>query len=464
MKKRYIKNITAMILALFMLTGCSKEPANDYEEGIQNNEINAESQITEPTVSRKELAPGTETKSEKVCRTQDLPDEVFNEICDSTIHLFDYNDFNDEYNAKATPVEEFGYYLIDDKVTRGEIRVDEYKGTSDTVVIPSMIDGYIVTEVIFNYGNWETVKEATVPDTVTYMAGTAENLERLNYSGQLLNSDKELLIDSPYAEKIIEEYGYFFINNTVIRTRTDAESITFHEGITVLGDSAVHDHCPNLKEVNLPTTLKRINTNAIYLNSIETVNLNSKLEYVSNFVAPSSGDSVKWTSKYKDENGFYIFGNVLIHLPIDVYYTDTPVDVCVPSSVEYIAELAFSYSNIGTLTFENPDTKVHKHAFDKMTAENVIFPENLTHLNFEGIDWPIIWGSMTLPKNLKYLDSAYLKYLPMEVEIPSSLVAFNMHYHPESIKRDSRFPTTVECLRTTNKIMESGETYCYYRD
>lgn len=134
------------------------------------------------------------------------------------------------------------------------IAIDKYTGSKDTCEIPEEIDGKPVTTINSNafYNTDETLKRVVIPSTVT-------DIERSAFSANRL---EEIELDSENTSFVIDNGVLMDTDKTEVLAfpgQSDIEQLTLPQGIEVI-PSGVFSNCPNLKRVELPSTLKEIET------------------------------------------------------------------------------------------------------------------------------------------------------------------------------------------------------------
>lgn len=134
------------------------------------------------------------------------------------------------------------------------IAIDEYTGNGEVCEIPEEIDGKPVTVINSNafYNSDETLKKVVIPSTVTEIQKSAFSANRLEEI-ELASGNTSFVVDNGVLMNAEKTEVLAFPG------QSDIEEIQLPEGVEYI-PSGVFSNCPNLKKVELPTTLKEIET------------------------------------------------------------------------------------------------------------------------------------------------------------------------------------------------------------
>lgn len=211
---------------------------------------------------------------------------------------------------EETEIFEYGYV---DSTTIG---ITGYNGTEENVVIPSEIDGYIVSAIAQNaFDSEDIIKSVTIPETVNYVATKAFNevstLEKVEFLssgkrdlriyGQAFNNCtllSEIILPDERIYSVHEDsfYGSAYVNNSdnwengvlylgKILLHIDEENIPdtykIKDGTTVIADSVFVDYNEEIIEINIsfPDSIAVIGS----LNWTTISEINENLERIGTF-------------------------------------------------------------------------------------------------------------------------------------------------------------------------------------
>lgn len=339
----------------------------------------------------------------------------------------EYNDTTDEYNSKATDASQFSYDIGENSIRkegRGEVSIYEYLGNDENVIIPSIIEGRIVTYVSFS--GFEGVKNVTIPDTV-YWINNADNitsLENINYSGTLISCDKTAFSKSPVIDNLTKDGLTILGKSLIMCTNTDKE-INIPEGIESIPESSINNQFAEGPEIiNFPSTFKYLYIN--FPESLQEVNTKSDFEEIIGLCG-SGYDELPYITKVED--GIYTFNNYLISCYID----DPEKDIVIDKNINRVISGEI-YGNYNSLTFEADDIilnapfksnpiEEYRVNIGTLTIKNNA--KNIT-LNSSGI-YNI--GQIVLPDSVDFMDGNMLD-ICKNITLPSKVDYFLIH-NPE---------------------------------
>lgn len=139
-------------------------------------------------------------------------------------------------------------------VFNDHIVITSYIGNEETVTIPETIDEKSVTGIAMNSFTTcdESVKTVKIPKTVTAIEGNS-------FSG---NKFEKIEIDADNPSYIIENNAIMDKAKTTLLAfagGSDTEEFSIPDTVTSIS-SGVFSSCPNLKTVNIPSSVKTIDT------------------------------------------------------------------------------------------------------------------------------------------------------------------------------------------------------------
>ena len=389
MKRKLIKISAILVCVNMLLTGCGKDTAANNTGGGEA------SGQTAPVATEQEKSPANSAEG-KIIMDKDVDVGTISKFQWDDVFSKEYKDDNDEYNSKATPVEELAYGELD-ALQPGTCWVS-YKGDADTVVFPSRIDGMLVTEIIEIS---PSVKNVTIPDTVSTMIyETGSKVEQVNYGGTLKRCISSIFWGSPYREANVKDGGFVF-GNAFIWYSGDSEEYTVPEGVITIAENAFWGGIA--KKVTMPSTLKYIyDLSPNSFPDVEEIKLNSEIEVIGKDL--SNLERMPYVEEIQE--GVWAFGNVLLRFRIK----DIERDIVIPENITFIAKECFD-GVVNSVTFESKeDVRFDPRAFRDLYVKKMVFPKNTTNLlikltseNIHGME------ELELPTNLKYLDGHVFK-------------------------------------------------------
>lgn len=252
-------------------------------------------------------------------------------------------DATEEYNAKASPVDDFQYII-----ENGKAVITKYIGTEVDVVIPSVILGKEVTsidkEAFSPFGEeggspLELIKSIKIPDTVVYIGNGAftqcssleyiefpdsvletgeylftfcNSLKKVKFSDQMKTIEENMLFGVSSLESVIlpsgletiEKYafGETGIKEIIFPSSIESigrgafvrcinlQTISIPEGCIEIGKDAFRE-CTNVKTVTLPNSLKSIGDFAFFnCSNLEIINIPNSIENIGSNVFSGCGN------------------------------------------------------------------------------------------------------------------------------------------------------------------------------
>lgn len=163
--------------------------------------------------------------------------------------------------------DEFQYDVYD-----SFIAIDEYIGSGAVCEIPEEIDGKPVTQINSNafYNTDETLERVVIPSTVTEIQTNAFGANKL----------QQIEIDEENSNFVIDNGVLMNVEKTQLLAfpgESEIEEVEISEGVEVI-PSGVFSNCPNLKRVEIPSTVKQIETFAFMGSGLTDVKLPEGVE------------------------------------------------------------------------------------------------------------------------------------------------------------------------------------------
>lgn len=397
MKNKTKRTLTATLCATIMLSGCGKtedEPNNETETSKAQSTVQDAQEDNNPEENN--------NVNSGIMLDIDMDNSLRSFIYGYDSYSKEYKDDKDDYNSKASPIEDF--YYDKSESNPGTYSV-VYTGEADEVTVPSRINGVLVWDLA---GIPKNVKKLTIPDTVEYIrCNNASGVEEVVYNGTILKSSNDIFEKSPFRENATHD-GEFIFGNALIEYTGDAEEYQIPEGVVSITDGALKDRKLKLKKVVLPTTLKYIESLQI-TDTIEEIEVNSQIERIEFRWAGGNPSCLN-----KINEGVYSLGNVLVYCrPVD----DTE-DIVIPANINRVVGHCF-LGKAHSLKFESEeDVKFEREAFeavsiDMFEVKELHFPRNTTNLFIDASAFNIKDVEvLTLPESIKYLNGNLIDRCP----------------------------------------------------
>ncbi len=330
-----------------------------------------------------------------------------------------------------------GNFIINDGV------VIEYIGDDADVIIPSEVNGEIITKIQYSaFEECSTIKSVTIPDSIVEIGYNAfafcENLETVHIGTGLTDVDGscfcycdsllEIYVDSNNSF-LMSENGILYSKDktALIKYPTSSKNKTFQIPNTVTQISSfAFANCTALEEVVIPSSVTHIEDVAFYYCiNLDNIQLPDSIEYIGSYAFE---ETAYYNDKSNWDNETLYIGNFLIKSYTTGDYTikDGTVFVCgssfenctdltsiiLPNSVRVIGDWAFSECNnlkeitigekvdtIGYSPFENCQSleKVYWNAIeitqgDEFSSCQGMFSFNAENVGIDGSGIEIIFG------------------------------------------------------------------------
>ena len=244
--------------------------------------------------------------------------------------------------ASAEVSGDFEYTKLDD----GTATITGYKGSADTLKIPSKLGGMKVTGIgSYSFDDSTTLKEVTIPDTVTSIGEGAfdgcSSLASVKLSSKL---------------KTIGNFSFY---------GTGLKKVTVPDSVTTVGDSAFSS-CKALTSVVLGKNVKSIGTYAFYYcENLESITIPSSVKVIED----SAFDGTKWLENQRKKNPLVIVNDILVDAKT------AKGKVTIPDSVRVIGDTAFSRNySVTSISIPKSVTTTGEFSFfmcSALTAINV---------------------------------------------------------------------------------------------
>ncbi|MGN0528904.1 MAG: leucine-rich repeat protein [Eubacterium sp.] len=260
------------------------------------------------------------------------------------------------------------------------VELSSYNGTSNSITLPTELDGKVVVGTNYNFGPNTANKptEIIVPEGYNYIGG--------------IRGFKNLSITLPSSVKIICSDA--FENTTV-------ESINFPQGLEAIGFSAFEGVTFTDTDIVLPDSLKYISDLAFSSTNITSIHLGKNVNYsrLESFEYGVDIVAVDNTKNMNDVRSFIGKCSSLSEITVDIenpYLTadnnallskDKSILWCYPAGlpqrdyttpdyVKAIASYAFSGAKFNSFTLSNTVTDLYEHSFTLIYADSFTFEDN----------------------------------------------------------------------------------------
>lgn len=354
-----------------------------------------------------------------------------------------------------------------------------YTGTDSAVVIPSSIDGLIVTEIAGGAFRGSTMESVTFPDTLTWIGDSAfakcDSLtevrlpatDKFKHMGTYAFGNcanlkkiwvpkdfKPSYMVAPFYQcdqlKEVEfEEGITEIPSSLMKSCPGIESIVIPDTVKIIGSEAF-SNCENLKSVTLPASLTEIGYEAFK----KCTNL-QKIEFPEGLktIGTSAFSSCKTLTEVRlprslKEAGSYSFedctGITSVWIPKGITKAYNTFEYC---------------SNLKTVEFEEEIESIPERLFGDCTGlESITIPETVTQIEKAAFRDCTNLTSVILPEGLKGIqaDAFYMCTNLKNINIPEKVEELG-----EAVFRGCESLTTVyipNSVTTMGSNMFSGCT------
>jgi len=274
-------------------------------------------------------------------------------IISFTFIIFNFSNIY-AYDILKTSIGEeiYSYYLTENNtITLSSCTIGENKN----IEIPSQIDGYDVTEILwitfFQYGN--NLESVVLPDTIKILNGFG---------------------NQPFLKHIVLKDGIETIGDSAFYKCYSLDNVIIPDSVKTIGDNAFKN-CSSLSNLKIPKTVTSINATAF--------------------------EGTKWFENKED--GFIIEGdNVLITYKGNKNNIET---LTLPENVKYIADYAFKdFENLKTIILPDGLIGIGHNAFDNCKSLKTIqIPKSVESLGYMAFVNCDSIETATIPENVKEL-------------------------------------------------------------
>ncbi len=361
----------------------------------------------------------------------------------------------------------------------GKAIITGYTGTDSTVVIPSSIDGFEVTEIAGGAFRSSTMESVTFPDTLTWIGDSAfakcDSLTEVRlpatdkfkhmgtYAFENCANLKKIWVPEDFKpsymvapfyqcaqlKEVEFEEGITEIPSSLMKSCPGIESIVIPDTVTTIGSEAF-SNCENLKSVTLPSNLTEIRYEAFKkCTSLQKVEFPEGLKTIgtSAFSSCKTLTEVRLPRSLK-EAGSYSFedctGITSVWIPKGITKAYNTFEYC---------------SNLKTVEFEEGIESIPERLFGDCTGlESIIIPETVTQIEKAAFRDCTNLTSVILPENLKGIqaDAFYMCKNLKTTNIPEKVEELG-----EAVFRGCESLTTVyipNSVTTMGSNMFSGCT------
>lgn len=280
----------------------------------------------------------------------------------------------DAGSVVETDVNDFSW----DKRSDGTLRITDYKGTDETVVIPSEINGRPVTLVNSSaFFKCHTLKHIIIQEGVVYIG---------NQSFQSCDS----LISVSLPDTIQTIGAFAFLDCTKL------ETINLPEELTSLGENAF-ERCKNLKTISLPNGIRTIEDETFLgCSSLSDVNL-------ADGVTKIGGDAFYDCAQLKN----IILPDGLEDIGAKAFYGCSALEkINLPEGLTMLKGGVFeNCENLADITLPEGLTYIKQDAFSGCSKlESIVLPENVTQIENGVFSGCSKLERITLPEGLVGID------------------------------------------------------------
>ena len=324
---------------------------------------------------------------------------------------------------------DFEYVILDN----GTIKIENYTGKDEKVVIPSTINGKKVTSIgsyTFSQLNIDTLEyettitSITIPNSVTNIANSAfcfcNKLTSITIPNSVTSIGEGAFFECTSLKSIKLPDGITSFSKNLFSDCESLTSITISNKITSIGDSAFSG-CSSLANITIPNNVKSIGNGAFsgcssliditIPKSITNIDNNTFCNCTSlkNVTIPDSVTSI----------GINVFGNCTSLESITIPESVTSLggetfrectnlkNVTLPSNIDYIPYMAFmDCVNLKNLPLYDNITTVQAYAFYGCNSiTSVTLPEKVSSIGEWAFKGCINLESITIPKKVTSIDA-----------------------------------------------------------
>ena len=290
---------------------------------------------------------------------------------------------------------DYKYILLDD----GTAEITDYKGSEADLIIPEMIDGYVVTSIGNEAFSWcYHLKSIRVPESVTKIGINPfrfrNSLEQIIVSadhpvlevidGLLYYKPEKKLVYCPLNKQQVEiPQGIQIIGDYAFECCASLNSITFPDSLKNIGDDAF-SNCYRLSSIILPEGLTSIgNTAFVACNSLRSITLPDSLTEIGTnpFMGCGFLDRIVLSA---DHPVLEVIDGLLYNKKEKklIFCPWQKLQVEIPNGIRIIEKFSFSNcSNINSINLPESLVSIDGYAFfDCHSLSSINLPESVTSI------------------------------------------------------------------------------------
>ena len=291
--------------------------------------------------------------------------------------------------VKQSNPEDFEYHERD-----GELNIIRYNGNDIKVVIPSSIDGKVVTGLSSNiFENTTTTTEVFVPNTIKEMR-------------KPLGRNKSIV-------KVEFEEGLVRIPDYALTNSANITDVIIPDSVTMIGMWAF-EGCTNLTELQLPPNLDSISDEA-FKNCTGLINL--KIPHSVTRIGDRAFYGIEFEEFILPQN-IYVMGSSILN-------SSKITKLKIPKSAKYMYSSTFGEcENLEEVEFEEGMKNIpSKVLIDCKNVKKVIIPDSVRTIGSSSFKGCRSLSEVQLPNSLESIESeAFRSCVSMTtVDLPNSL-------------------------------------------
>lgn len=317
-----------------------------------------------------------------------------------------------------------------DFINDSEVKIVDYLGTDETVIVPQTINGYRVVEIDYSaFGGNTTLKSIVIQEGVTKIGSFA-------FSGCTALTSYSL----PSSATTIG-YG-IFSNCTSLKNATVLTAWTKMPGGTFNG-------CSSLESVSLPQTITSIGANEFaYCTSLKEINIPNSVKTIGNYAF-----------SHCSELNEVIIPSSVTELGTCVFeYCHKLESVSIPDSIKEIKQYTFyDCKNLKNISLPSELEIIGSAAFDSCTAlENIVLPQSTEKIDSSAFHGCTALKSITLNNGLTEIGDCCFTYCGelTGIDLPPTLKTIGTSAFCNCEKLESV---------TGGKAVEEIKRYAFYR-
>lgn len=264
----------------------------------------------------------------------------------------------------------FGY-----TISYGKAALSWYKGSAETVEIPSAVEGCPVTEV-GGFSRNTSVKTVVIPDSVTAISYAAfhncTNLAQITIPDSLTAIDSYAFEGTKWFDNQTGDAVY--AGKILYKAKGNPSQVTVKDGTTQINQRAFAD-CTNLQTVDIPTSVTSIGELAFYF-----------CAGLKEIVIPDGVTTIEWETFYgcTDLTSVTLPAS-LKRIGIEAFYQCVSLEtVEFPAAMETIGDSAFrNCIGLSSVSFSDAVTEIGSYAFNGCSLiKSVTIPASVTKIGY----------------------------------------------------------------------------------